>query len=120
MKSKWLGIIFLSSTAFAKPRTLPCDELKAQRVTIPYGRVTALSFPTTPREIIPGETGFDFKTIRNDLVIKAMRFGAKTNLLVYLEGRRCSFHLLSAQSGDEILLVRDPKEKNMEVKFVDK
>jgi hypothetical protein len=103
-----------------KQKIIPCDEIKSQLVVIPYGRVTALNFPASPKEVIPGESGFDFKTIRSDLVIKALRPGAKTNLLVYLEGRRCSFHLASAAVGDEIILVRDPKEKTFEVKFHDK
>lgn len=94
-----------------KQKIIPCDDIKSQLVVIPYGRVTALNFPASPKEVIPGESGFDFKTIRSDLVIKALRPGAKTNLLVYLEGRRCSSHLASAAQGDEIILVRDPKEK---------
>lgn len=103
-----------------KQKIIPCDEIKSQLVVIPYGRVTALNFPASPKEVIPGEAGFDFKTIRSDLVIKALRPGAKTNLLVYLEGRRCSFHLASGAQGDEVILVRDPKEKTFEVKFYDK
>ncbi len=113
---------FLSPTVvFSAPgRTIMCDEAKPKVVTVPVGRVTVLNFPTTPKDVVPGEAGFDFKTIRQDLVVKVMRLGAKTNLFVYLEGRRCFFHLVSALSGDEILFVRDPKEKNIEVKFVDK
>ena len=95
-------------------------ETKSKLIRISYGKVTALNFPTNPKEVIAGEAGFDFRTIRSDLVIKAMRPGAKTNLLVYLEGRRCSFHLVSGQEGDEILYVRDPKDKTFEVKFNDK
>lgn len=123
----FLLFIFLAQIcAGAKPSSKPkqkiilCDEIKSQLVIIPYGRVTALNFPASPKEVIPGEAGFDFKTIRSDLVIKSLRPGAKTNLLVYLEGRRCSFHLASAPYGDEIILVRDPKEKTFEVKFHDK
>lgn len=103
-----------------KQKVIPCDEIKSQLVIVPYGRVTALNFPASPKEVIPGEAGFDFKTIRSDLVIKSLRPGARTNLLVYLEGRRCSFHLASGVQGDEIILVRDPKEKTFEVKFHDK
>ena len=110
-------IWFFTSTAYGAPKTLPCDELRSQQVTVPYGRVTVLSFPISPKEVVPGEAGFDFKKIRNDLVIKAMRGGSKTNLIVYLEGRRCAFHINSAVTGDEILLIRDPKEKTIEVKF---
>lgn len=108
------------SKAKPKQKVIPCDEIKSQLVIVPYGRVTALNFPASPKEVIPGEAGFDFKTIRSDLVIKSLRPGARTNLLVYLEGRRCSFHLASGVQGDEIILVRDPKEKTFEVKFHDK
>jgi hypothetical protein len=111
--------LMMASPATAKPKVLPCDDLRPQLVVVPYGRVTVLSFPTSPKEVVPGEAGFDFKTIRNDLVIKAMRAGSKTNLVVYLEGRRCAFHINAGLTGDEILLIRDPKEKNIEVKFND-
>ncbi len=123
----WVMIFFqLESFANAdakinsKQKIIPCDEVHSQLVSIPYGRVTVLNFPASPKEVIPGENGFDFKTIRSDLVVKSLRPGAKTNLLVYLEGRRCSFHLASGVQGDEIVLVRDPKEKTFEVKFHDK
>lgn len=132
MVSKYLlfGVILLAQ-AWAESKSLlvpkqppqkiiPCDDLKSRQVIIPYGRVTVLNFPASPKEVIPGEAGFDFKTIRSDLVIKSMHPGAKTNLLVYLEGRRCSFHLSSQPTGDEIIFVRDPKEKTFEVKFHDK
>ncbi len=126
--SKYFLILFVFlagviSEAKVKPQTkvMLCDENRAKPVVVPYGRVTALNFPASPKEVIPGESGFDFKTVRSDLVIKALRPGAKTNLLVYLEGRRCSFHLSSAiGTGDEIILVRDSFEKTFEVKFNDK
>ena len=105
----FLILLVASNGALAKPKVVPCDDLRSQLVIVPYGRVTVLSFPTSPKEVVPGEAGFDFKTIRNDLVIKSMRANAKTNLIVYLEGRRCAFHINSAVSGDEILLIRDPK-----------
>lgn len=115
-----LILLLLPNHTLAKPKVLPCDDLRSQLVVVPYGRVTVLSFPTSPKEVVPGEAGFDFKTIRNDLVIKAMRTGSKTNLIVYLEGRRCAFHISGGMTGDEILLIRDPKEKDIEVKFNDK
>lgn len=119
--SKLIVFIFLSLGSLIQAKvnsTIPCTEATPQLVKIPVGRVTVLNFPVSPKEIVPGEAGFDFKTIRQDLIIKVLRIGAKTNLFVYLEARRCFFHLEAAQSGDEILFVRDPKEKNLEVKFV--
>jgi hypothetical protein len=106
--------------AFGKVgKTLPCDDAHAQLVRIPSGRVTTLNFPVAPKDAVPGESGFDIKRIQQDLVIKAIRPGANTNLIVYLEGRRCFFHLVSNATGDESIFVRDPREKTFEVKFVD-
>ncbi len=118
---RWIFIALLlvipSESFCDKKKIVACDEAKPKLVTIPVGRVTVLNFPTTPKEVVPGEAGFDFKTIRQDLIVKVTRLGAATNLFVYLEGRRCFFHLVSAHSGDEILFVRDPKESLVEVKF---
>lgn len=121
MSKLLVAFLFLPATLFAKPgKIVTCDDSKSQLIRIPVGRVTTLNFPITPKDAIPGEGGFDIKRIQQDLVIKAMRPGASTNLVVYLESRRCFFHLVSAASGDESIFVRDPKEKTVEVKFVDK
>ena len=119
--SRWITLLFIPSLAFAAAKkTLPCDDAKAQLVRVPVGRVTTLNFPTAPKDAIPGEGGFDIKRIQQDLVIKVLRPGATTNLVVYLESRRCFFHLVSGASGDESIFVRDLREKTIEVKFVDK
>jgi hypothetical protein len=105
----------------AKPeRRIACDETSPKLVRVPLGLVTILSFPASPKEVVPGEAGFEFKTIRQDLIVKARAPGAKTNLFVYLEGRRCFFHLAAGPTGDEILLVRDAKDLSLEVKYVEK
>ena len=99
-------------------KSLPCDDLKAQAVRVSQGRLTVLSFPVAPKEIIPGENSFDFHRIGNDLVIKPLRPGAATNILVYMAERRCAFDLRTVSSGaDGILLVRDPLDKQFEVNF---
>jgi hypothetical protein len=118
--SKFLFVILLFPLSLhAKSgKFLTCDDGKSQVVRVPFGKVTTLNFPVSPKEAIPGEGGFDIKRIQQDLVVKAMRPGASTNLVVYLEGRRCFFHLVSAPSGDESVFVRDSKEKTVEVKFV--
>jgi hypothetical protein len=101
-------------------RTLSCDERKPQTVRIALRRVTVISFPFKPKDVVPGEVSFDFKQIKNDLVIKAMHAGAKTNLLVYLEDRRCVFELVAvASGGDDILTLRDSKDEQIEVPFHD-
>jgi hypothetical protein len=105
-----------------KPRrdekTLLCTDEKVQKVRITFGRITTLNFPVAPKEVLPGEAVFDFKQIRNDLNIKSLRPNARTNVAVYLQERRCSLDLITVPiGGDDILFVRDPAEKQFEVRF---
>lgn len=105
-----------------KPRkdekSILCSDEKVQRVRVTFGRITTLNFPVAPKEVLPGEAVFDFKQIRNDLNIKALSPRAKTNIAVYLQERRCSLDLVTVPSGgDDILFVRDPAEKQFEVRF---
>ena len=117
-----IKLFLLLLPAIAIPKTgkrVPCDETEAQAIRVPIGRVTTLNFPTPPKEAIPGEGGFDIKRIQQDLVVKVVRSGANTNLVVYLENRRCFFRLTASVGGDESVFVRDREEKTIEVKFVD-
>lgn len=99
-------------------KTITCNEDKPNTVRVNFGRLTVINFPITPKEILPGETVFDFKQIKSDLAIKALRPNAKTNIFVYMQERRCAFNLVTVQgSGDDILYVRDPKDRQIEVKF---
>lgn len=102
----------------AAEKIVICDEAKVQRVKIAFGRITTLSFPGVPKDILPGEAAFDFKKIKNDLAVIALKPTSKTNIVVYLQERRCAFDLVTVPSGgDDILFVRDPKERQFEVKF---
>lgn len=123
MKSK-LGILILLlptlgwAQANKGARIVPCDEKKSHEVKIPQSKVTVMNFPVKPKEIVPGDNVFDFKHIKNDLAIKALNSAARTNVFVYLENRRCAFSLITVSgSGDEIVLIRDDKENEIEVKF---
>lgn len=113
------AILLMPIVAFGSfHKIVPCDDATPQVIRIPVGRVTTLNFPVNPKDAVPGEGGFDIKRIQQDLVIKSVRPGTTTNLVVYLESRRCFFHLVSGIGGDESVFVRDPKEKTVEVKFV--
>lgn len=99
-------------------KTLPCDDTKTQKVRVAVGRLTILSFPVKPKDILPGENSFDFKQIKNDLAIKALKSNGKTNVFVYMQERRCAFDVVTVLSaGDDIIFIRDPKDKLFEVKF---
>ena len=134
---KWLNVLWIVPLIFLatglkgaearKPKTIPlgidpqehgilCDGKKPQSVHVPFGRWTILNFPFKPRDVVPGEASFDFKQIKNDLVIKALRPQAKTNLAVYLEDRRCTFDLVTVGGrGDAVLVVRDAKDDQIGV-----
>ena len=101
-----------------KEKSITCDDKKPKLIRITFGRVTVLNFPFKPKEVVLGSQIFDFKQIKNDLVIMAMRTTGQTNVVVYLEERRCSFNLVTVKSGgDDILIVKDPKDSQYEVRF---
>lgn len=99
-------------------KTILCDDTRAQKVRVESKKLTVLSFPVVPKDVVPGENSFDFKRISNDVVIKSLRPGAATNIVVYMPERRCAFDLITVSShGDGILNVKDPPDKQFEVKF---
>ena len=84
------------------------------------GRLTVINFPFRPKDLAPGETIFDFKQVKNDLIIRPLRSFGRTNIVVYLDERRCSYDLVIVRGdGDGILTVRDPKDSQYEVKIDD-
>ena len=104
--------------AVEKEKSIPCDEKRPRVVRVAFGRVTVLNFPFKPKDVVPGSTAFDFKQIKNDLVIMAVRPAGHTNAVVYLEERRCVFDLITVRGGgDDVLIVKDPKDSQYEVKF---
>lgn len=100
-------------------KTVPCSDSKPAAIRVPIGKVTSINFPTSPREAIPGEAGFEVKKIGEDLVVKPVRINAHTNLVVYLENRRCFFHLEASAAGDESVFVRDLRSTTIVAKYVD-
>ncbi len=107
-----------TSSALEKEKSIPCDDKRPRVVRVVVGRVTVLNFPFRPKDVVPGSGAFDFKQIKNDLIIMSLRPGAHTNAVVYLEERRCAFDLITVRSkGDDVLIVKDPKDSQYEVKF---
>jgi uncharacterized protein YfaS (alpha-2-macroglobulin family) len=110
----------LTSLGFAKEaRTLKLTEKQVATIAITPGRTTVLSFPSRPTKVILGNRGvFAVEYVENDIAIAALSANARSNLFVYLEGRRFAFSLsTNAGIGDEIILVRDASETKMEVKL---
>ncbi len=112
------GIVAVVGSAPSSEKTIVCDDKNPRIVRVATGRITVINFPFKPKEVVPGEVIFDFKQIKNDLVIKALRPSGRTNVVVYLEERRCAFDLITVKGrGDDILIVKDAKDSQFEVKF---
>lgn len=113
-----LLVVGASKGPLDREKSIACDDKNPKVVRVMQGRVTVLNFPFKPKDVVPGSTAFDFKQIKNDLVITSTRPGGHTNAVVYLEERRCVFDLISVKSNpDDILIVKDPKDSQYEVKF---
>lgn len=105
-------------TEAAAEKSILCDDKSPKTVRITYGRVTVLNFPFRPKDIVKVNPAFEFKQIKNDLVLTALRVGANSNVVIYLEERRCLFNLKSVmEGGDDLLIVKDPKDSQYEVRF---
>jgi hypothetical protein len=76
-------------------------------------RGTVLSFPAKPTKVILGRSGsFGIEYVENDLAISPLNLSSRSNLFVYLLGRRFAFDLVASQSaGSSVVQVRDAKEK---------
>jgi hypothetical protein len=117
----WLTIalsVFITSSSFGKnARTIRLDDRKTEVVRIGSGHSTILNFPTRPAKVILGSKGlFAVEYVEDDLAITALQGGARSNLFVYLEGRRFGFDLVAVGDvGDEIVMVRDAAEKKIKV-----
>lgn len=120
-----IGILALclmgeKSLAKEKPpqiKTVPCTSNK-NVVMVSTKRLTALSFLEAPKEVVPGDSSFDFKRVQNDVFIKALSSSSRTNVFVFVGKKRCRFDLVTSEHGtDDLLEVREPTENVMEVQF---
>lgn len=91
------------------------DEKTIGKVLIST-RGTVLSFPIKPSKVILGRAGtFGIEYVENDLAISPLATSARSNLFVYLFGRRFSFDLIaSAQGGSPVIRVLDAIEPKLE------
>lgn len=99
-------------------RTLRLSDSETAVVTI-SGRGTVLNFPVKPSKVILGKANsFGIEYCDTDLAISPLSPTAHSHLYVYLYGRRFSFDLVAAMdSGEAIVLVRDAKDRQTEVKY---
>ena len=121
IRNSLLLLLFLVLGAYANAsgtRTLRLSEKQIGKIRVTPGRTTILSFPTKPTKVLLGNKGlFSIEYIENDIALAAMAPTARSNLFVYLEGRRFAFNVVTSPTGDEIVFVRDPKESEVKVKI---
>ena len=88
------------------------DDMGAVRLA--SQRATVLSFPTKPEKVICGSKNhFSIEFVENDVVITPLSTTARSNLFVYLFGRRFGFDLVAGSGeSDEIIVIRDISTKN--------
>lgn len=63
-------------------------------------RGTVLEFPTEPEKVVLGTRGsFAIEYIKSDLAISPATLNSRSNLFVYLQGRRFVLDLMTSASG---------------------
>lgn len=119
-----IWIIFMlvdSDKACAKPslRTVRCDESKMIEIYVRPRFSTVINFPIKPDNVVlGGKNQFGLEYIKNDIALTALTPQSKTNVFVYMLGRRCGFELIASGSRhDNLILVRDPEETKMKIPF---
>lgn len=114
-----LLLIVNDSEAKSSLRIVKCDESKMIEVYIKPSFSTIINFPVKPDNVVlGGKNQFGIEYIKNDLALSALSSNARTNLFVYLFGRRCGFQLMTSSSNhDNLILVRDPEESKIKVPF---
>ena len=107
------------SEAKTSLRTVKCDESKMIEVYVKPSFSTIINFPIKPDNVVlGGKNQFAIEYIKNDLALTALSSNARTNLFVYLFGRRCGFQLMASSAiHDNLILVRDPEESKIKVPF---
>ena len=98
-------------------RIVKCDESKMIEVFIKPNFSTIINFPVKPDNVVlGGKNQFAIEYIKSDLALTALTSTSKTNLFVYLFGRRCGFELIAGNSrNDNLILVRDPEDAKIKV-----
>lgn len=114
-------IIFLSLSlippVMAKSvRTLKlCEKSVATVYISPKG--TVLDFPAEPEKVVLGAKGtFFIEYIRNDLAVSPATLRSRSNLFVYLQGRRFTLNLATAASGTTLHFIKDCEADIVKVK----
>lgn len=83
-----------------------CEKSVAPISISPKG--TVLDFPAEPEKVILGtKSSFSIEYIRSDLAISPTTMNSKSNLFVYLQGRRFALDLSTSSYGSTLYFIKD-------------
>jgi hypothetical protein len=87
-----------------------CENAVADVAISPQG--TVLDFPIEPEKVILGTKGtFHIEYVKSDLALSPTSSQSKSNLFVYLLGRRFVFELKTVPNAQTLYFVRDCKDQ---------
>ena len=101
-------------------KTIRLDDKSTATITI-SGRGTVLNMPTKPTKVVLGRANsFGIEYCDSDLIISPLSPTSRSNLFVYMLGRRFSFDLVTSMAeGSAVILVRDSHGGEAKVKIYD-
>ncbi|PIU00993.1 MAG: hypothetical protein COT74_00330 [Bdellovibrionales bacterium CG10_big_fil_rev_8_21_14_0_10_45_34] len=115
-----LIFLFLSFIAPVWANSVKTVRLCEKGVLTAYvsPRGTVLDFPTEPEKVVLGSKNtFSIEYIRSDLTISPLSLQARSNLFVYVQGRRFVIDLITSQAnGAATYYIRDCVEDRVKVK----
>jgi hypothetical protein len=108
-----ISMLLWMESAFAQEvTTVYLSDTQVAPITVSV-RGTVLSFPAKPSKVILGNTGsFGVEYVENDLAVSPLTTNARSNLFVYMLGRRFALDLRTTiPGGASIVVIRDAIEK---------
>lgn len=96
-------------------KTIKLCEKNVESISIST-KGTVLDFPSEPEKVILGtKSSFSIEYIRTDLAISPLSMAAKSNLFVYLQGRRFALDLSTSALGTSLYYIKDCDEDKIKV-----
>lgn len=114
-----LVLLFLSLVPQVYAENVKTIKLCEKNVATAYisPRGTVLEFPTEPEKVVLGtKNSFSIEYIRSDLAISPATLNSKSNLFVYLQGRRFVLDLATSQAGVTLYFIKDCDADKVSVK----
>lgn len=80
-------------------------------------RGSVFDFPTEPEKVVLGtKNTFSIEYIRSDLAISPLTLKSRSNLFVYMQGRRFTLDLVASQGGTTLYFIKDCEIEKIKVK----